>query len=375
MVRWWLARVVCVMVVLVGARVASADAEGDAIAAALDKARPVVPMTEARREALRALDAWIARPSSERLEPVIAYYQAAVDRALDTLEKERVKSGLRIFQLYSSSVIVQTPETVFAFDLDQGIHTRAMARASDAASEGEKKVMTAGAAKSERSAGSRPSFYLTEAQVARVAALVDYSFHTHEHDDHIDLELTQALLAKGKTVVVTESNKENWKSFPWAAKLTVLDQTVKEPIQVGPLKVDVLRDFQWNNYMHTSGMPCNAYVVTTPGGLAVMTKGDINCGLQLLGWLSLLKNRGQRIDVVTGSVIFWRGVHVPAEWDALFKPLWLPGHCWEFGHRRKDQRKGNCLSFELSWCWARDVAGPERTQVLSWGEWIDVPAR
>jgi L-ascorbate metabolism protein UlaG (beta-lactamase superfamily) len=310
-------------------------------------------MTAARQQALAGVDAFIARPDSEQLEDLIAYYQAAVDRVLDTLQKERVASGVRIFQLYSSSVIVQTPETVFAFDLDQGPNQHL----------------------NQTPAEEGVAFRMNDAQLTRLASLVDYVFVTHEHSDHVDLQLTKALLDAGKTVIVTDSNKAMWKDLPWAEKLTVLEQTVKTPLEVGPLKVDVLRDHQWGKSSHVSGTPCNAFVVTTPGGLTVMTKGDINCGLQLYGWLNLLKQRGQRVDVVVGSLLFWRGVDTLAQWDALFSPLWLPGHAWEFEHRKAGLPQGNCTSFMQAWQATRDVSHSEKVQVLSWGEWIDVPGR
>ena len=331
---------------LVGAVGARADGEGDAIAAALAAAKPAVPMTEARENALTALDSFLGQPKSKVAPSCIAYYQAAVDRALDQLEREKVASGVRIFQLYSSSIIVQTPETVFAFDLDQGPNEDMN---KTPAEEG-------------------MPFCLTDAQIARIAKLVTYSFHTHEHSDHVDFQLTQALLDAGKTVIVTESHKTMWKRYPWAEKLMVLAQTVKAPIQIGPLKVDVLWDHQWGQAAHNSGTPCDAFVIQTPGGVTVMTKGDVNCGLQLLGWLNILTQRGVHVDVVVGSQVFWKGVNTFAEWNALLKPLWLPGHAYEFEHRVP-------LTYVGAWEAARRESGSENVQVLSWGEWIDVPGR
>ena len=335
------------------AATAFADDKGDTIAKSLEAAGPAVPMTSEREQALESLDRWLARPRSERDPAVVAYFRAAADRALDQLEKERPASGVRLFQLYSSSVIVQTPKTVFAFDLIQG--PRWYFRA-------------AGGEKDE-------AFGLTDAQIARLIPLVDVSFHTHEHGDHVDAVLIEALLKAGKTVVTTENNKTRWSGRPWAEKLTVLDQTLDEPTELGPLKVDVLWDHQWGDSLHTRGTPCNAFLVTAPNGVTVMTKGDINCGLQLYGWLSLLKQRGRHVDVIVGSPIFWRGIDVSKEWNALFSPLWLPGHNWEFGHRKPDQPKGNCAGFVQSCQIVRGATGSDKVQALSWGEWIDVEPR
>lgn len=344
---------IAVLLCLAWATAASAANEADSITAALDAAKPAARMTEQREAALKSLDAWIARPGSERDPAVIGYYQAAVDRALDRLEREKIASGVRIFQLYSSSVIVQTPETVFSIDLDQGPNVDLSKTPSE---EG-------------------VAFRLTDAQVARIASLVRYAFFTHEHSDHVDYQLTKALLDARRTVVVTESNRSMWSREPWADRLTVLPQTVDAPAAVGPLKVRVLCDHQWNNALHTRGTPCDAYVIETPGGVALMTKGDINCGLRLLGWLTLLKQRGQHVDVVVGSTLFWRGVSTLPEWNALFSPLWLPGHAWEFEHRKDAQSKGNCAAYLDAWMFTRLAAGSENVQALSWGESIDVGRR
>lgn len=352
--RFRFGHVVWIFVLLVGAGTAWAEPQGDKIAADLAAAPPSIPMTEAREKALAALDAFIGRPKSENDPALIAYYQAAIDRGLDKLENDRVTSGVRIFQLYSSSLIIQTPETIFAFDLDQGPNEVA-----------DKTPAQAGV-----------PFHMTNAQVSRIAKLVDYQFITHAHLDHCDYQLTRDLLAAGKTVIVTPETKSDlWKNQPWVDKLKTLDQTVKTPNEVGPLKVDVLWDRQWGKSpRHTSGLQCDCYVITTPGGVTIMNKGDINCGLQLYGWLNLLKERGQKIDVVVGSTLFWRGVDITPEWNALLKPLWLPGHNWEFGHRGDTQPVGNCGTYVGAWRRFKQVAGPDKVQSLSWGEWIDVPA-
>lgn len=330
-----------------------AESNWNDITEALDAAKPAATMTDSRLQALEKLDARLSQPGSERSESCVAYYRAAVDRVLDALTRERVASGARIFQLYSSSVIVQTPDAVFAFDLDQGPNKRL-----DKTPEEE-----------------NVPFCMTGEQVKRLASLVEYSFHTHEHDDHIDCQLTRALLDAGQTVIVTASNKEMWRDQPWAEKLTVLQQTYNNPIRLGPLHVRLLHDRQWNNSLHTSGTACDALVVTTAGGVTIMTKGDVNCGLQLYGWLSLLKKRGLEVDAIVGSTVFWRGIDILPEWNDLLLPLWLPGHTWEFTHRKADQARGNCIPYSGIWHSTRRAVGSEKVQVLSWGEWIDVPGR
>jgi len=314
---------------------------------------PALQYTEARDRALKALDERLMNADSERSEDVVIYYQRAVDRVLDTLETQRIAKSLRLFQLYSSSVIVQTPETVFAIDLDQGPNKRMDQTADD---EGVELRMTA-------------------EQIQRIARIIDVAFHTHEHYDHADYEITQALCGADKTVVVTKSNKDRWKGEPWAEKLLVLDQTIAKPHTIGALEVDVLQDHQWDNDEHTSGTPCNAYLIATPGGMSVLSKGDINCGLRLYGWLQLMAANGRHVDLVTGTPLFWRGVNTAREIDTLLSPVWAIGHVWEFTHRSPGKSGGATGTYTANLMMNKHQFQKGIPVVLSWGEYLDLPER
>ncbi len=290
------------------------------------------------------------RPDSDRRPEVIAYYRQAVDRVLDSIESNPVTDGVRVFQLYSSSVLLQTPEVVCAIDLDQGPNR-------DLSVSPEEEGV---------------DFRLKNEQVERLADVVDLSFHTHQHHDHIDHQLTAALLAAGKTVIITPEIMQMWENEAWAGDLTILDQTVEEPHEIGGLTVDLLRDHQWGNDMHTSGTVCNAYVIAT-SDVSIMAKGDINCGLRLYGWLQMLVSRGEKVEMLVGSPGYWRGIDCRREIDELLSPLWAPGHCWEFTHRPEGEARGNCGTFTSSHRSAENLAGPERAVVLTWGESIDLP--
>ncbi len=311
---------------------------------------PSVPQDDERFEALIALDAWLSAADSETTEAVVAYYQRAVDHALDLLETDKIAKGVRFFQLYSSSVIVHTPETVFAIDLDQGPNKRL-----DASPEIE-----------------GVSFRMTSEQIARLTNVIDISFHTHEHSDHIDFQLTQALLDAGKTVVVTQSNKDRWAEQPWVKKLTVLKQTVARPHILDSLKVDVLEDHQWGNNEHTSGTPCNAFLITTPDGTAIFTKGDINGGLRLYGWLNVMVKKGRHVDLIFGSPLFWRGVNLLREIDALLSPVWAIGHTWEFEHRSPGKEGGATGTYSGNFRAARRNIRSGSAVILTWGEHLDI---
>jgi len=323
---------------------------GEALWEGLQANPPALPHSDERLDALKALDAWLSEADSETTGAVVAYYQRAVDNALDLIESGKVAKGLRLYQLYSSSVVIQTPETVFAIDLDQGPHERLHATPGPEAA----------------------LFLLTPEQIARVAEAVDISFHTHEHDDHIDLELTRALLDAGKTVVVTQSNKDLWADQPWADKLTVLRQTVSRSHKLDSLKVDVLDDHQWGDNEHTSGTPCKAFLITTPDGTSVFTKGDINCGLRLYGWLNLMVQKGRNVDLVVGSPLFWRGANLVREIDALLSPVWAVGHTWEFTHRSPGKQGGATGSYSSNYQFIRRNARKGVPVILTWGEHLDL---
>ncbi len=314
-------------------------------------APPAVPPSAARKAALQALDNWIAQPNSEDTEACVAYYRRAVDRVLTLLETECPEQGLRIFQLYSSSVIVQTPSVIIGVDLDQGPNE---AEHQTPEEEG-------------------VAFHMTEAQIARLAALVQFAFYTHEHRDHVDYQITKALAGQGKTIIGTEGIRALWEGEPWAETIQTPPQTLGRGQKIGPLEVNVLHDRQWSDEAHTTGTENNAYLITVPEGMSVFVKGDITCGLRLYGWLQLLAEKGCTMDVMAGSAIYWRGPNIIRQIDALYAPLLLPGHTWEFGHRPDGETRGNAMGF-----WQADMlvhAGAKQGGAvsLSWGEFIDLP--
>ncbi len=325
----------------------------DALWQALLEAPPATPPTTAREAALKALDEWIGQPNSEHGEACVAYYRRAVNHALDLLEKERPERGMRIFQLYSSSVIVQTPSAVIGIDLDQGPNENLRQTPQEEGT----------------------PFCMTDEQVARLADLVDYAFHTHEHGDHMDCQIVKALLDRGKTVIGTEGIRALWADEPWAEAILTPPQTMGKGWKVGDLQVNVLWDRQWSDETHEEGTQNNAYLIALPEDLTVFVKGDVNCGLRLLGWLHLLAEQGCVMDVMVGSAIYWRGPNVAKQIDALHGPLLLPGHTWEFGHRRAGEARGNAMGFWQAYMMVRAAAKRGGAVSLSWGEFIDIPKR
>jgi L-ascorbate metabolism protein UlaG (beta-lactamase superfamily) len=130
------------------------------------------------------------------LAPLRDFYLRQVDRGLDELEKCKVTEGVRIFKFYSSSVIIKSKDGTVAFDFQQGPH-----------------VTFCGNVDRPDPVAQRTGFHWTPQQLERLAKIVDVSLITHAHADHADYDLTKLLLAKGKTVVLTQQLRDLWSNL------------------------------------------------------------------------------------------------------------------------------------------------------------------
>jgi hypothetical protein len=297
---------------------------------------PATPVNIARRRSLLAsLDACLEQPDSEYSDRVIKYYQAMIDHALDEIATEEVNEGVVVWKFYSSSMVIKTPKMVFGIDLIGPDYFGSATRAG---------------------------LGMSPLQRTRLAKLVDISFHTHAHGDHIERPLTDEFLKAGKMVVVPEDIQKKWGDKNAAAKFTVLAPEAGRKHAVGSLKVEVLSSWQ----LDSSGKqwcPCNAYLVTTDSGVNVLFKGDINYGTDLLAWLNQVKAGHGRVDLYVSSPLFWMGGGGIPEIEALFNPLIIPGHEFEFGHRPNGSPGPGTQSY------TSNLNGfGKRGVILSWGE-------
>jgi hypothetical protein len=204
-------------------------------------------------------------------------------------------------------------------------------------------------------------------QRTRLAKLVDVSFHTHAHRDHIEQLLTDELLKAGKMVVVPEDIQKNWGDKDAAVKFTVLAPEAGRKHAVGSLKVEVLSSWQ----LDSSGKPwcpCNAYLVTTDSGVNVLFKGDINHGKDLLPWLNQVKSRHERVDLYVSVPFIWMGGGGIPEINTLFNPLIIPGHEFEFGHRPNGRPGPGTQSYTSNINSFGKEIERQRCVILSWGE-------
>ena len=303
-----------------------------------------------RRLALLArLDGFLEQPGSERSDEVAAYYRAMIDHALAGMAAERVDEGVVVWKLYSSALVVKTPGTVFGIDLDDGPNSNSGNPDEEAGLAGIKLHMSAG-------------------QRARLAELVDVSFHTHRHHDHVNYLITEELVKAGKTVVVPEDIRTMWRDEPFSSGLTVLAPSVGHKHRVGGLEVEVLGSRQWMAQNHSVECPCNAYLVSTDSGVNVLFKGDINDGQEILPWLRELKARGEGVDLYVSALSFWSGEDALPRIQRMFDPFVIPGHEYEFTHRKAGESGSGTGSYTSLWRRFKSSIDRGKCVVLSWGE-------
>ncbi|MCK4245068.1 MAG: MBL fold metallo-hydrolase, partial [Candidatus Omnitrophica bacterium] len=323
------------------------------LSAALLKTPPSLKNFKKRREILKTLDEFLKIPNSEKDEDVIGYYRKMIDHALDRIEREEVKIGLTIWKLYSSGFIIKTPKTTFALDLCEGPNKDIY---------GKENV----------------PFSFTLQQREKIAKLVDYSFHTHHHYDHISYQMVKELWGQKKKIIVTQQNKDCWKKEPFAEDLTVPND--KALFKRGDLKARVYHGWQHMNpetddetrFYHFLSEPfevqCNAYLITTDNNISILVKGDIFDGDEFSLYLKELKKSGAKIDLYLSSTCTARGKDIIKETERLFDPFFIPAHEWEFTHRKPDEEGAATQSYsELCSMFGKSALRGKAT-VLSWGE-------
>ncbi|MBT3379172.1 MAG: MBL fold metallo-hydrolase [Lentisphaerae bacterium] len=343
--RW-----LCIIACLTGVGVAHSKADTlGSLRPRLLKQPASAQQNDQRQALLKSLDSFLEQPNSECSDEVAAYYQSMIDHALDEIATLNVVEGIIIWKLYSSAMVVKTPQAVFGIDLDEGPNSNS--------------------GNPDRSAGLADiRLHMTPQQRTRLAELVDASFHTHRHHDHVNYQITEALVKAGKTVVVPEDIRAMWRDEPFASGLTVLTPLQGRQHRVGHLGVEVLGSRQWMAQDHSVECPCNAYLITTDNGVSILSKGDINDGQQMLPWLTQVKDRGDTIDLYVSSLFFWSGKDAFAPIQRMFDPFIIPGHEYEFTHRKRGKPGSGTGSYSSQSRALKTSIARGKCAVLSWGE-------
>ena len=338
-----------IAVIVAGEPVWSAPRALDSVRTGL-LATPATAAADDRRQALLvSLDGILEQPDSERSDEVAAYYRAMIDHALAEIAATKVDEGVVVWKLYSSALVVKTPKAVFGIDLDEGPNSNS--------------------GNPDKVAGLADiKLHMTAKQRTILAKLLDVSFHTHRHHDHVNYQITEALVAAGKMVVVPEDIRSMWRDEPFVSRLTVLTPGAGHKHRVGELGVEVLGSRQWMARDHSVECPCNAYLVTTDNGLNILFKGDINDGQEILPWLRKIEARGEGVDLYVSALFFAENKDAVTQIQRMFDPFIIPGHEYEFTHRKRGESGAGTGSYGSQWRGLRPSIDRGKCVVLSWGE-------
>ncbi|MDD2710946.1 MAG: MBL fold metallo-hydrolase [Verrucomicrobiae bacterium] len=291
-----------------------------------------------RLEVLKKMDQRLSAPFSEKDPEVAQSYQGKVDAVIEDIGKIKVARGMVVWKLYASSFIVKTPEMVFAVDLCEGPNRNILG-------------------------GPVSPFCFKQQQRRRLARLIDCSFHTHHHFDHVSYQMAEELARNGRKVIVTPQHLEYWKDVPFRKRLTVFDGG-KNSFKVGTLAVRVHRGWQ----SVSPEVQCHAYLITVDGKISLLFKGDLFDGDEFSRVLGAWKKNGVRIDLFLSSLWTASGRDIVRETTRLFDPFFIPAHEWEFTHRKEGQAGVATQSYGQLFAKLKNHVRRGKAAVLMWGE-------
>jgi hypothetical protein len=320
---------------------------------------PVLGDNSARLPYFKALDEWALAPDTVYWDgnrdtmntEYLDYYLTAIRRVLDEARDMSVDSGALIWKLYSSGVLVRTPEAVFAIDAVEGPF-KSITRSPDDVPE--------------------HIFHWTPEMRTAFTETVDILFITHWHYDHASFALVRAMIEAGKTVVAPQQLQDHWRAHPFAARITTLNPGLD--YRVGALSV---RIFDGVQYMRTNekgewisvancDVQNNVYLIRGKDSPTFMHNGD-NRGRSFLPWLEESLAAGWTPNVWFLGVIWPRTLI--ADLEEITQPIVLPVHEHELGHK-PDYGVNQLWNMYHGVGKERFEAG--RGLIMSWGERVRV---
>lgn len=223
-------------------------------------------LSPVQREAwLRSLETLVLKPPYDKNPATVRHYRMMCDRAIAEIEQQTGKTaGVMIWKFYSSGYVCRSGRAVFAFDLNQGVNA--------------KRWTPTGAPVWTPPPKTDTDFVLTDAQIARLARLIDVAFYSHQDEDHVCHAFMAALVRAGKQVVVPKPVVSLPGYADLADRLTVLRPEIGKTYAFGALQVEGLATRQAYQNAQRKPVENNIYLVKTPTQLVVMHKGDANIG-------------------------------------------------------------------------------------------------
>ncbi|HEX9934071.1 MAG TPA: sugar-binding protein, partial [bacterium] len=264
-----------------------------------------------REQAILDLDDILKSDSSRTSQMVSMFYTSMIEKVNNEIKANVVK-GASVWMMYNHGYIVKTPTVTFAFDLVDGYSSWSRQLPADL--------------------------------LKRIKVL----FISHNHGDHYDASVVNAIINNGGYVVVPSEN-------------SYLGNVGMSPGQA--LTLSGL-DIHAYNGLHGE-MPSRIYEVNCPNGLRILFTGDNQTSETL--------PQVEDIDVLfLNAWVNDSGVGTPVAGMrnslAKLKPkMMIPGHIQELGH---DYKPGDPTG-RVIYQWAfevDDVPVDSKVQVMAWGE-------
>ena len=297
-----------------------------AVAAKLSENPPAFKVSLEREDALLRLDELFGEADSEISPALGRFYRDRTDAALDEISAYKGKEP-RFWKLYSSGFIIKSGSRTLAVDVNGGCTGRGRTRIT-----------------------------LRSGQIRRLAELIDEYYCTHSHEDHISAPLCDALIRRGKLVVMPAESARRW-LIPGA--------TAAEGFCSGHCRTFL--NWQGNA---VGGLDCAMYLFTLSNGRTVMVRGDIYHGEGFEACMAHLKKWKQPVDYVFATPYYTSGRDPIAALGTEFGCRFIPIHEWEFSHRAfgKTGPATQCFAelLKVFRSWYRIG----RAQFLTWGESI-----
>lgn len=316
------------------------------------------PDPERRDSMLTALERLVLREPYDRDPAAVRHYRLMCDNAIDEIAAQRDDTPcVRIWKFYSSGYVCRSGRTVFSFDLNQGVNS--------------KRWIPDGHPGWTPPPKNDTDFVLTDTQIARLAALIDVAFYSHNDEDHICYAFMREMIKAGKTVVVTPPVLALPGYRDFADKLVALTPRAGKIYPFGALKVEGFATRQTYAAPNRPPVANNIYLVTTPTGVVLMHKGDANVGEEAWAWFESYKKSGGKIDLYLGGYSpFGTKDKDPtgcaAKIHEAFDDFVIPGHMYEWSHLQWGVNGLLTYNKVMRFDGARIRMG--RGIVLTWGE-------
>ena len=246
------------------------------------QAPPSFKVSHEREDALLRLDELFGEADSE-ISPVLGrFYRERMDAALGEISAYRGKE-CRFWKLYSSGFIIKSGRRTLAVDVNGGCTP----------------------------APGRTRITLRTDQLRSLAGIIDEYYCTHSHEDHISATLCDALVRRGKLVVMPSEAARRW-----MISGTVAAERFRSP--------HCWTYLNWQGNA-SSGLDCTMYLFTLANGRTVMVRGDIYHEEGFEACMDQLKEWRQPVNYVFASPYHTGGrdpiAALGAEFDCRFIPL------------------------------------------------------